>query len=210
MGRIKQGILGGFSGKVANVVGSSWKGTAVVKSRPLSVANPKTAAQMNQRNSMATIVFVSRQMLVTVIKPLWDRFAQGMSGYNAFVSRNIQYFTAGNISDYSSIVISQGKMAATEIINTTMNVARTQLTITFDTALTDPYMLSIDNMYAVAIDESNANTYTQVANTERSTGQILINFKEALPANYTLHLYLAARRQDGTIVSNTWYTSTSA
>lgn len=210
MGRIKQGILGGFSGKVANVVGSSWKGTAVVKSRPLSVANPKTAAQMSQRYSMATIVFVSRQMLVTVIKPLWDRFAQGMSGYNAFVSRNIQYFTAGDISDYSSIVISQGKMAATEITNATMNVARTQLTITFNTATTDPYMFANDNMYAVAIDESNANTYTQVANTERSTGQILINFKEALPASYTLHLYLAARRKDGTIVSNTWYTSTSA
>jgi len=30
MGTIKRGILGGFSGKVANVVGTSWKGIALL------------------------------------------------------------------------------------------------------------------------------------------------------------------------------------
>ena len=48
MGILKQGILGGFSGKVANVVGTSWKGIAVIKAMPLSVANPKTAGQVAQ------------------------------------------------------------------------------------------------------------------------------------------------------------------
>ncbi len=40
MGIIKRGILGGFSNKVANVVGSSWKGINTMRALPLSVANP--------------------------------------------------------------------------------------------------------------------------------------------------------------------------
>ena len=56
MGVIKQGILGGFSGKVANIVGSSWKGIPVIKSLPLSVANPQTAAQTTQRNKLKGVV----------------------------------------------------------------------------------------------------------------------------------------------------------
>jgi len=35
MGTIKKGILGGFSGKVGTVVGSSWKGIVLIyKSKP--------------------------------------------------------------------------------------------------------------------------------------------------------------------------------
>lgn len=34
MGKINQGILGGFSGKVGTVVGGSWKGTAYMRGLP--------------------------------------------------------------------------------------------------------------------------------------------------------------------------------
>jgi hypothetical protein len=42
MGTIKQGILGGFSGKVGTVVGASWKGIAYMRSLPQKVKNPRT------------------------------------------------------------------------------------------------------------------------------------------------------------------------
>lgn len=42
MGTIKQGILGGFSGKVGTVIGSSWKGISYMRSRAQSVKNPRT------------------------------------------------------------------------------------------------------------------------------------------------------------------------
>lgn len=37
MGTIKQGILGGFSGKVGNIVGASWRGIDYIRSMPASV-----------------------------------------------------------------------------------------------------------------------------------------------------------------------------
>ena len=36
MGKIKQGILGGFKGKVGTVIGSSWNGIAYMKGQPQS------------------------------------------------------------------------------------------------------------------------------------------------------------------------------
>ena len=50
MGKIKQGILGGFKGKVGTVIGSSWNGIAYMKGLPQSVRNPRTDAQVQQRN----------------------------------------------------------------------------------------------------------------------------------------------------------------
>ena len=49
MGKIKQGILGGFKGKVGTVIGSSWNGIAYMRGLAQSVKNPKTAAQLQQR-----------------------------------------------------------------------------------------------------------------------------------------------------------------
>ena len=49
MGKIKQGILGGFKGKVGTVIGSSWNGIAYMRGLAQSVKNPKTAAQTTQR-----------------------------------------------------------------------------------------------------------------------------------------------------------------
>ena len=50
MGVIKQGILGGFQNKVGAVIGSNWKGIATMRSRPISVANPRTGKQVAVRS----------------------------------------------------------------------------------------------------------------------------------------------------------------
>ena len=52
MGKIAQGILGGLSGKVGNVIGGSWKGIDYIRIKPSSVANPRTVGQVNQSNKV--------------------------------------------------------------------------------------------------------------------------------------------------------------
>ena len=44
MGKIKQGILGGFKGKVGTVIGASWNGISYMRGLAQSHKNPKTAA----------------------------------------------------------------------------------------------------------------------------------------------------------------------
>ncbi len=53
MRTIKQGILGGFSGKVGTFVGGNWKGIFYMRSLAQNVKNPRTDAQMNQHSRFA-------------------------------------------------------------------------------------------------------------------------------------------------------------
>lgn len=90
MGIIKQGILGGFSKKVGSVVGTSWKGIAVMKSMPQSVANPKTTAQVEQRSAFAYTSKLASALLTPCIQECWNRWSKRESGYNAFVKKNVK------------------------------------------------------------------------------------------------------------------------
>lgn len=139
MGKIKQGILGGFSGKVANVVGSSWKGIAVMKSLPLSVANPRTSAQILQRERFSNLVILAASILTSVVKPLWDRFAQKMSGFNDFVKSNFDNFI-GETSEiyFPGIAISKGKMLEAKTFSGTWSDATT-LVLTWTSYDDDPF-----------------------------------------------------------------------
>lgn len=61
MATLNQGILGGVSGKVGPVVGTSWKGKAVIRSKALSIHDPKTQAQLEERARFALLMhFIAR------------------------------------------------------------------------------------------------------------------------------------------------------
>lgn len=110
MGIIKRGILGGFSGKVGNIVGTSWKGRAVIKAMPLSVANPKTTKQVNQRGAMTNCVVAAKEFLGNAIPAICSPFAGDISGYNLFVKRTIKAFdVAGNFTA-EKFKISEGSL----------------------------------------------------------------------------------------------------
>jgi hypothetical protein len=113
MGVIKQGILGGVSGKVANVVGSSWKGIAYLKALPLSVANPNTAAQQLQRGKMREIVEDARLLLAALLQVYWNPFAQAMSGYNAYVKENIDAYDQTSLATPADLFASRGTLLST-------------------------------------------------------------------------------------------------
>ncbi len=66
MGTYKQGILGSFIGKVGTVVGSTWRGLAVMRSLASKVANPRTAAQVAVRNRLAAVSKTLRPFLETI------------------------------------------------------------------------------------------------------------------------------------------------
>lgn len=110
MGVIKQGIMGGFSGKVGGIVGSSWKGIAVIKAMPLSVSQPNTTKQINAKNKFANTVNVATEILVDVIKPLLDRTAVKMSGYNAFMQINKGCFNQTGMTNYPQMKIARGRL----------------------------------------------------------------------------------------------------
>ena len=88
MGKIKQGILGGFKGKVGTVIGSSWNGIAYMKGQPQSVKNPKTAAQLVQRAFFKELQEIVSQLSNEQLEFLFPNAPKNMTRRNA-VSQQI-------------------------------------------------------------------------------------------------------------------------
>jgi uncharacterized protein (DUF1330 family) len=208
MGKIKQGILGGFSGKVAGVVGSSWKGINVMRAMPISVANPRTASQIEQRNKFSSSIYFAKKILSTAIKPLWDRWAVGMSGYNAFIARNIEYFGPDYLMEPENLIFSEGKMSAVSITTITFDPDDMALDISWLPNPMDAYQSSDDIPYVgVWISEVKDKVDAVCTNTTRSAGTYHYTGPFDFATGEVVHVWLGFKRKDGTIVSNSSYLS---
>ena len=82
MGKIKQGILGGFKGTVGTVIGSSWNGIAYMKGKPQSVKNPRTDAQVQQRNFFKEVQGLVSQLSDEQLVSLFPSVIRGMTRRN--------------------------------------------------------------------------------------------------------------------------------
>jgi hypothetical protein len=84
MGKIKQGILGGFKGKVGTVIGASWNGIAYMRGLAQSVKNPKTAAQLQQRAYFKDLQSLVGQLTDEQLQSLFPTVMRGMTRRNMF------------------------------------------------------------------------------------------------------------------------------
>jgi len=204
MGIIRRGILGGFSNKVGNIVGSTWKGIAIIKSLPLSVANPRTAGQVLQRGKFTQLTRVGSDLLAGIIKPMWDRFATGMSGYNAFISVNQSAFHVSGQLEVEKLQISRGRMLAPANVSMTGSGASRSVTVTHPA--NDRFALPTDRIAVVVIDSASKRVgYGQVTVSTRGSSAST-SVTVTLPANYVIDgdacCIVGYLRADGSEVSN--------
>ena len=113
MGKISKGILGGFTGKVGNVVGSFWKGKAVMRSLAGSHHDPRTTAQLSVRQRIAILAqFLSR--LYTAISIGFKERENGTTFFNEAVRANYADAVTGaypaQTVQYNSVVVSDGNL----------------------------------------------------------------------------------------------------
>lgn len=210
MATIKQGILGAFSGKVAGVVGSSWKGIPVMKSLPPSVANPKTAKQIEQRSRMSACTAFSQSILADVIKPLNDRFASRMSGFNAFTSRNISAFAGGNLSKPEDITISPRGNKAQLIDAIAAGAKSTKKNATLSLDWTSDAgtgkALKSDMPYCVVYNRTTKKTFGfALVNTREDNSETVTLPDDEFSPDNVIDVWLAFLREDGTVVFETAY-----
>ena len=120
MATIKSGILGGLSGKVGNVVGSSWKGISYLRSIPSHVTNANTIPQRMSRLKMRLVT----KFLKTcnpLIRVGFNGYAVKMSAFNAATSYNFHQAIAGEYPDfsldYTALTVARGNLAGGESVS---------------------------------------------------------------------------------------------
>jgi hypothetical protein len=203
MGTIKQGILGGFSGKVGNVVGASWKGIDYMRIMPSSVANPQTDAQLAQRQKFSvTMGFL--KPLSEFLKTGFKSYAVKMTGINAAMSYNIKNALTGtypNIAiDYPNALVSRGNLAG--VLN---QVASSTVagTVKFDWEDNSGEIgaSALDKTLLVVYNPTQNQAVTVSELAERADGTQTITVPDSFSGDL-VQCYIAFISIDGKVVSN--------
>ena len=203
MGIIKRGILGGVANKIGNVVGSSWKGIATLRSLPLSVANPRTKAQRTNRDSFSIMSKLGSQVLATVCQPLWNRDAKQMSGFNAYVMNNKRAYDEDWVAWLANPIMSKGNLSAT-LSNAGINDGGANLVLVFDTSLKNPQDSNDDIAFVQVIHQDNSNPAKRsfeakgfITNARRSEGHVTVTNPFETSEGDKLILSLSFKSADG-------------
>lgn len=204
MAKIKQGILGGFSGKVANVVGTSWKGRAVMKSQPLSVANPRTALQTEQRGKFSQIAKLASSILTTFVQPVENPISGNVSGYNKFVKDNKEAFNALGKLQQSGFGCGGGKLPNVELNQLSLDDVNLEVSLGW----TNPASLSplrlTDKVFAVGFDEEGNLAFVSSETPEREVGEMTLSATdnvESITSGDKFFFLIACVSADGREVS---------
>jgi len=205
MAVIKQGILGGFSGKVGGIVGTSWKGIGVMKAMPLSVANPKTAGQVNNRNRNTAVLRFAQAAGTTFIRSYWNRFAKGMSGFNDFMSVNYAaYNPLTSLYDATKMFTSVGKLTPM-IVGGLTATAATNMVLSF-TARSSASDYVVGDLVDVVMFNTTKGEGVQKLDISASTATASIPTPASWDVDDNIVAFVSCRRADGTAVSTSQYT----
>ena len=208
MGIIKRGILGGVSNKIGNVVGSSWKGIATLRSLPLSVANPRTASQRQNRDSFTIMSKLGSEVLATVCQPLWNRDAKQMSGFNAYVMNNKKAFDADPEAWILNPIMSKGSLSAF-LVNVSLSADNGSIVCIFASGVQNPQDSDDDVAYIQLLHEDNTNPDKPVyhakgfvTNAIRNSGTVEVPRTFGINAGDKLIVSLSFKSVDGREVAN--------
>lgn len=203
MAIINQGILGGVSGKIGNVIGGTWKGIDYLRIKPSSVANPKTEGQLDQRSKFAKVLHFLQPM-TDFLRVGFKQYAIKMTEFNAAMSYNLFNAVLGAYPnytiDYPNALVSRGNLKG--VANGTANsTSVAEIDITWDDNSSSGNALATDKSLILILNPDKKESIYTTSGPPRSAGTETLN----LPPEYSgdvVEVYLGFVSEDGTKVSN--------
>lgn len=205
MAIFEHGILGGFSGKVGPIVGSSWKGKDVMKSRPRKKKTGSSVKQIDQQLRFATVAEF-QSPFAELIDVTFKGYAVDKTAQNSAFSYNYQNALAGKSPDYSidysKALVSRGGLPNADNLQATVSKGTVYFTWTDNSgegkaAPTDTSVL------VVYCGEKNMVKYTWIGS-ERSSGAAQIDASGFVGKK--VQTWLAFLSADGNEVASSIFT----
>jgi len=202
MGEIKRGILGGFSGKVGTVVGSTWKDVSYMRALAISVSNPRTPKQQTQRGKFAMSMTFLRA-IVPYIRVGYHPYALGRTAFNAAMSYILRHAITGSAPqlevDYERVLVARGTLMP--VFNAAAALKDNTLTLTWKDNSKMGDALSTDLAMPLVYNKARGTAYYDLEAATRAEGTLSLE----LPDNWAddaLAVFLAFRSADGIRVTN--------
>lgn len=174
MAVVQNTLIGSASGKVGGTVFSKWKGLNVLKSKPLTVANPNTDLQQMRRSALRQMTALYR-LVSAVVNIGFKEQAVGMSPFNAFTSTNLKgafnYSSPPNATLIDeSVKYAKGTIAPSDFTITSYTASTGHLIITWPTSPLLPGQSATDKLVCVASDTDAGFLNSTVTSIARSVG----------------------------------------
>lgn len=205
MGTIKQGILGGFSGKVGTVIGGSWKGISYMRSIPQSVKNPRTDGQVNQRTKFSVALEFLKPM-TSLLQVGYKLYAQQQTAFNAamsYILNNAITGTSPDFSvDYSNALVSRGSL--TGAANAQATSTGGTVVLTWNDNSGSGTASQTDKALIVILNSTRSEAMYDTAGAQRSVATETIS----VPADWvgeSVEVFLGFISEDGKSVANSVY-----
>ena len=199
MGTIKQGILGGFSGRVGTVIGSNWKSVHYMRALAVNISNPNTEKQQRQRNKFSTAL----QFLKTFtpfIRTGYHGYAQKQSEFNAAMAYVMKYAMTDDATiDYNKTLVARGSLATA--MDATANVENGKVSYTWKDNSGTGDAKTTDRAMLLAYNKDKQEAIYDMDAATRSDAKAELT----LPANWdgnAMALYLSFYSEDGKSVAN--------
>ena len=134
MGKIRQGILGGFRGKVGTVVGSYWNGIFYMKALPQNNRKGKSGGQKMQQGYFKELITLAMSLSNEDLEFIYPRKPKGMTRRNLLVKQLASYAVLVDKSktvDLDSLT-TLGNSPMTDLPAVSVNANRSDLQISWE------------------------------------------------------------------------------
>ncbi|WP_283643287.1 DUF6266 family protein [Croceibacter atlanticus] len=206
MGKISQGILGGLSGKVGNVIGGSWKGIDYIRIKPSSVANPRTVGQVNQRTKFSSVLEFL-QPNKDFIRLGYKNYAVKRTEFNSAMSYLLSNAITGIAPDftvdYSKALLSRGSLSG--VLNgTILTTIPGQVDFSWEDNSDEGNANTTDKAMVLVYNPSKKESIYILDGALRTAESQTVTIPNTY-AGDTVELFMAFISADGSQVSNSIY-----
>lgn len=202
MGRISQGILGGFSGRVGTVVGSNWKTVHYMRALAVNVSNPRTDKQQHQRTKFSmTVAFL--KAINPYVRIGYRDYTHRQTSFNAAMSYIIRNAVKGSgldlSIDYARVLVSRGSLMPVFNAVSTVKDNKVAFTWTDNSGMGDARATDVAMPLAYNKDKGEAVYLTSAGTRASATAEL------SLPASWAgdaLAIYLGFSDEDSVRIAN--------
>ncbi len=206
MGKLLNGINGPFSGKVGTVVGTTWRGIPVIRSKPTQRKGGFSALELQQRAKFSLMNKFLRP-LNTLLNQTFETVAVQMTGFNKAFSYNVKNAITGLhpqlAVDYPMVLLGRG-----DLPNAALPSAASSLEGRLDFKWTDNSgkgkAIATDKAFVAAYNEELNKWKYSLDAAARNAGSCALDTTEF--KGKAVHTYIGFISADGKDVTDSLYT----
>ena len=193
-----------YSGSFGNIIGYIINGKQYFRSKPEHINDAKTKEQVNQRTRFIACTKLAKSALNDILKPVWEKGAITMTGFNLFVKTNYSAFDeTGKISNYSNLKFSVGNLPLPKnIVISNAAAGNGAIDVTWTDNSGSGIAAATDRLMVVALKVNEPVVITGLNFTRRAR-QATVQLPYV--AGDTVHVYVFFQHKKGKNYSNSYY-----